>query len=102
MAIVDAVHRVLQATAATFFWWDAFQSVSAEHLPYAAGAKLEGTWGLIDAVEVLLHTGILPLGQGPALVLEECRLGPCWVRLPYSGTCGACLRERRGVGEIRT
>jgi hypothetical protein len=67
---VDDVHGDLPATAAAFFWWDAFESAGAEHLPYAARGKLEGTWGLIDAVEVLLHMGILPSGQGPALVLE--------------------------------
>jgi hypothetical protein len=63
---VDDVHGDLPATAAAFFWWDAFESAGAEHLPYAAG----GMWVLIDAGEVLLHMGILASGQGPALVLE--------------------------------
>ena len=81
---VDAMHRVLQATAAAFIWWGAFQCASAEH-----------------AVDVLLHMGILPLGQGPALDMKESCLGPGRVRLPYSGACGAHLWEKRDVGEIR-
>src|SRR5918994_7592963 len=45
----------------------ALELAGAEHLPYAPRRELEDTGGLVDAVEVLCHTSILPSEWGSAL-----------------------------------
>ena len=61
------VHGYLPAVAAALFRREALELAGAEHLAYAPGGQLEDLGGLIDAVEVLLHTDILPLEWGSAL-----------------------------------
>jgi hypothetical protein len=56
---VYGVHGYLPASLTALLRREALELASAEHLPYAAGGKPQNTGGLIDAVEVLLHMGIL-------------------------------------------
>jgi hypothetical protein len=55
-ATPDRMHNSVMAAG---FVLVSLELAGAKHLPYAAGGKPQNTGGLIDAVEVLLHMGIL-------------------------------------------
>jgi hypothetical protein len=63
ISIMYGVHGYLPSPArsptAALLWRDALEFAGAEYLPYAARCELEDARGLIDAVEVLFHVGIL-------------------------------------------
>jgi hypothetical protein len=68
---VYGVHRYLPAAPAALFRWDALELAASEHLPYAVGGEPQDPGSLINRVEALLHTGILPLEWGFALVIRR-------------------------------
>jgi hypothetical protein len=64
---LNLTHSESKSTAAGFVPVG-LELAGAEHLAYAARGEPQNTGGIIDAVEVLLHMGSIPLPEAFALV----------------------------------